>query len=67
MSHQVRLVLMMHPYLYCRKTTDLSKVKTSKKHRPIWVKPLESSMDNPPADEIATKTAKGHAFNPTDM
>ena len=55
------------PLLYGRKTTDTSKVKTSKKHRPIWVKHLESSMDDPTADEITTKTAKGHAFDPTDV
>ena len=60
------------PLLYGRKTTDPSKVKTSKKHRPIWVTPLESSIDDPPADGSATKTAKGHtmkgcAFDPTDM
>ena len=42
-------------------------VITSKKHRPIQVKPLESSIDDPPADEIATETAKGHTFDPTDM
>ena len=45
------------PVLYGRKTTDPSKVKTSKKHRPIWIKPLESSMDDPTGDEIVTKTA----------
>ena len=55
------------PLLYGRKTTDPSKVKTSKKHRPIWVKPLESSIDDPPADEITTETVKGHTFDPTDM
>ena len=55
------------PLLYGRKTTDPSKVKTSKKHRPIWVKPLESSMDDPPADKITTKTVKGHVFDPTDV
>ena len=55
------------PLLCGRKTADPSKVKTSKKHRPIQVKPLESSMDDPPADEIATETVKGHAFDPTDM
>ena len=55
------------PLLYGRKTTDPSKVKTSKKHRPIWVKPLESSVDDPPADEITTETVKGHAFHPTDV
>ena len=55
------------PLLYGRKTTDPSKVKTSKKHTPIWVKPLESSIDDPPADEIATETAKDHVFDPTDL
>ena len=50
------------PLLYGRKTTDPRKVKTSKNCRPIRVKPLESSMD-----ENATKTAKGHAFDPTDV
>ena len=55
------------PLLYGRKTTDPSKVKTSEKHRPIWVKPLESSMDDPPADEITTKTVKSHTFDPTDV
>ena len=55
------------PLLYGRKTTDPSKVKTSKKHRPIWVKPLESSIDDPPADESATKTVKGCTFDPTDV
>ena len=55
------------PLLYGRKITDPSKVKTSKKHRPIRVKPLESSTDDPTADENVTGTAKGHAFDPTDM
>ena len=55
------------PLLYGRKRTDPSKVKTSKKRRPIRVKPLESSMDDPPADENATGTAKGHAFDPINM
>ena len=55
------------PLLYGRKTTDPSKVKTSKKHRPIRVKPLESSMDDPPADENVTGTVKGHTLDPTDV
>ena len=55
------------PLLYGRKTIDPSKVKTSRKHRPIRVKPLESSMDDPPADENATGKVKGHAFDPTDV
>ena len=45
----------------------VEKVKTSKKHRPIRVKPLESSMDDPPADKNATETVKGHAFDLTDV
>ena len=53
--------------LYGRKTTDPSKVKTSKKHRPIRVKPLEPSIADPPADEITTEMVKGHAFDPTDV
>ena len=55
------------PLLYGRNTTDLSKVKTSKKHRPIQVKPLESSIDDPPSDEIATETVKVHTFDPIDV
>ena len=55
------------PLLYNRKTTDPSRVKTSRKHRPIQVKPLESSMDDPTTDEITTKTVKGHTFDPTDV
>ena len=55
------------PLLYGRKTTDSSKVKTSRKHRPVRIKPLESSMVDPPADKNATGKAKGHAFDPTDM
>ena len=42
------------PLLYSRKTTDPSKVKTSRKCRPVRVKPLESSMGDPPADNKAT-------------
>ena len=55
------------PLLYGRKTTDPSKVKTSKRCRPIQVKPLESSIDDPPFDEITTKTVKGHTFDSTDV
>ena len=55
------------PLLYGRKTTDPSKVKISRKCRPIMVKPLESSIDDPPADKNATGKGKGHAFDPADM
>ena len=43
------------PLLYGRKTTDPSKVKTSKKYRSIQVKPLESSINDPITDENHTK------------
>ena len=55
------------PLLYGRKTTDPSKVKTSKQHRPIWVKPLDPSIGDPPADENDTEMVKGHAFDPNDV
>ena len=55
------------PLLYGRKTTDPSKVKTSKKHIPIQVKLSEPSIGDPHADEIATETVKGHTFDPIDV
>ena len=54
------------PLIYGRKTTDPTKVKTSKRRRPVMVKPLESPTGNPPADKGATGKAKGHTFDPTD-
>ena len=55
------------PLLYSRKTTDPSKVKTSKRHIPIMVKPSEPSIGNPPPDETATVMASSHEFDPTDV
>ena len=55
------------PLLYGRKTIDPSNVKTSKRCIPIWVKPSEPSIGDPPPDEIATVIVNGHAFDPTDM
>ena len=55
------------PLIYGRKMTDPTKVKTSKRHRPVRVTPLDSPMGNSPADEDTTGKAKGHAFDPTDM
>ena len=55
------------PLLYGRKAIDPSKVKTSKRHIPIQVKPSEPSIDDPSPDEIATAIACGHAFDPTDV
>ena len=31
------------------------------------VEPSEPSIGDPPPDEIATATASGHAFDPTDV
>ena len=55
------------PLIYGRKTTNPTKVKTSKRHRPVMVKPLESLIGNPPVDKEATGKAKGHTFDPTDL
>ena len=55
------------PLIYGRKTTSPTKVKISKRHSPVMVKPLESSKGNPSVDKEVTGKAKGHAFDPTDM
>ena len=44
-----------------------TQVKSKPQERPVRVKPLESSMGDPPADNKATGKAKGQAFNPTDV
>ena len=46
---------------------DPTKVKTSKRCRPIRVTPLASPMSNPHVDKDTTGKAKSHAFNPTNM
>ena len=55
------------PLIYGRKTTDPTKVKTSKRRRPVRVTPLESPMGNPHVDKDTTGEAKGHAFDPMDL
>ena len=55
------------PLIYGRKMNDPTKVKTSKRCRPIRVAPLESSMGNPHVDKDTTGKAKSHAFDPTDV
>ena len=55
------------PLIYGRKMTDPTKVKTSKRCRPVRVKPLESPTSNPPSDKEATGKAKCHAFDPTNV
>ena len=53
--------------IYGRKTNDPTKVKTSKRCRPIRVTPLESPMGNPHVDKDTTGKAKSHVFDPTNM
>ena len=55
------------PLIYGRKMNDPTKVKTSKRHRPVRVTPLESPTGNPPADKDTTGKVKGHAFDPTNV
>ena len=49
------------PLIYGRKMNDPTKVKTSKRHRPVRVAPLESRMGNPHVDKDTTGKAKSHA------
>ena len=53
--------------IYGRKTNDPTKVKTSKRHRPVRVEPLESPMGNPYIDKVTTSKAKSYVFDPTDV
>ena len=55
------------PLIYGRKMNDPTKVKTSKRHRPIRVTPLESPAGNPHVDKDTAGKAKNHAFDPTDV
>ena len=55
------------PLIYGRKTNDPTKVKTSKRHRPIRVAPLESPMGSPHVDKDTTGIAKSHEFDPNNM
>ena len=55
------------PLIYGRKTNDPTKVKTSKRCRPIRVTPLESPTGNPHVDEDTTGKAKSHVFDPTNV
>ena len=54
-------------FIYGRKMNDPTKVKTSKRHKPVRVTPLESPMGNPHVDKDTTGKAKSHAFDPTDV
>ena len=59
------------PLIYGRKTNDLTKVNSSKKHRPVKVTPLESPVGNPQKgkdkDKEATDTLNTFVFNPNDV
>ena len=59
------------PLIYGRKTNDLTKVKSSKRRRPVKVTPLESPMGNPQKgkdkDKEATDTLNTFIFNPNDV
>ena len=64
---ETSMVDILSPLLYGRKTTDPSKIKTSKRCIPSMVKPSEPSIGDSPPDEITTVTASGHTFDPTDV
>ena len=53
--------------IYGRETNDPTKVKMSKRCRPIKVLPLESPMGNPHVDKDNAGKVKSHAFDPTDV
>ena len=61
------------PLIYGRKTDDPTKVKSSKRHRPVKVTPLESPMGNPHEDKDKDKDATGtgtpntYVFDPNDV
>ena len=59
------------PLIYGSKTDDPTKVKFSKRHRPVKVTPLESPMGNPHKDKDKDKDATGtpntYVFDPNDI
>ena len=59
------------PLIYGRKTNDLTKVKSSKRRRPVKVTPLEFPMGNPQKDkdkdQDATDTPNTYVFDPNDV
>ena len=55
------------PLIYGRKTNDPTKVKTSRRRRPIRVAPLESPTGNPHVDKDTTGKTDSYVFDPTDV
>ena len=53
--------------IYGRKKNNPTKVKTSKRCRPIKVTPLESPMGNPHVDKDTTGKPNTYVFDPTDV
>ena len=57
------------PLIYGRKTDDPTKVKSSKRCRPVKVTPLDSPMGNPQKDKDkdATGTSNTYVFDPKEV
>ena len=55
------------PLIYGSKTNDPTKVKSSKRCRPVKVTPLTSPMGNPHVNKDATGKPNTYAFDPTDV
>ena len=55
------------PLIYGTKTNDPTKLKSSKRCRPVKVTPLESPMGNPHVDKDATGKPNTYVFDPTDV
>ena len=56
------------PLIYGRKTDDPTKVKSSKRRRPVKVIPLESPMGNPQKTKIKMpQSPNTYVFNPNDV
>ena len=57
------------PLIYGRKTDDPTKVKSSKRHRPVKVTPLASPMGSPQKDKDkdVTGTPNTYIFDPNDV
>ena len=53
--------------IYGRKTDHPMKVKSSKRHRPVKVTPLESPMGNPHVDIDATSKSNTYVFDLNDV
>ena len=55
------------PLIYGRKTDDPTKVKSSKRHRPVKVTSLESPLGNPHVDKDVTGTPNTYVFDSYDV